>query len=505
MTQVKVTLNFPEVRTTVGSHVDLPCVAQGYPPPHYTWYREDRGGRRLSVTESDRIQSSNGVLSIRGVNVQDGGRYVCIARNSVGEQKIETLLSVAVPLSARMEPRLQTVAIGMPAEFNCSVEGQPVHRVTWRKDGAQLLPDGRIELLAEDRLRIQTVRREDAGMYQCFAANDRDSCQASARLRLDDISPTLVETFQPVTVKRGDSVSLLCRARGSPAPEISWAIDGDFLYPSHRLKISAERGASEVESLLNISEARHEDSGEYSCVARNDIATEAHAGRLNVQGPPFVRPLRNVTVVSGTQLTLRCPYGGHPIESLVWQKAGMGLPVNYRQSVDARGRLLVQQAQKSADEGEYTCAVTGPTGLVASGSTYVSVVVAPVIDDHFFPDVIKVEEGTRSRLMCSVSKGDPPLRFRWLKNGLSIGSHGERAIETTDDSSIIKFGRVRFVDRGRYVCFVSNDAASVNRTVELVVHGKQAADAAVMEYSTMGSPCISATILAPENIRETSH
>ncbi|XP_077518318.1 cell adhesion molecule Dscam1-like [Amblyomma americanum] len=470
MTQVKVTLNFPEVRTTVGSHVDLPCVAQGYPPPHYTWYREDRAGRRLSVAESDRLQSSNGVLSIRGVNVQDGGRYVCVARNTVGEQKIETLLSVAVPLSARLEPRLQTVAIGMPAEFNCSVEGQPVHRVTWRKDGAQLLPDGRIELVAEDRLRIQTVRREDAGMYQCFATNDRDSCQAAARLRLDDISPKLVETFQPLMVKRGDPVSLLCRARGSPAPEISWAIDGDFLYPSHRLKISADRGASEVESLLNISEARVEDSGEYSCVARNDIATESHSARLDVQGPPFVRPMRNVTVVSGTQLTLRCPYGGHPIDSLAWQKAGMVLPVNYRQSVDTRGRLLVQQAQKSADEGEYTCAVTGPTGLVASGSTYVSVVVAPVIDDHFFPDVIKVEEGTRSRLMCSVSKGDPPLRFRWLKNGLSIGSHGERIIETTDDSSIIKFGRVRFVDRGRYVCFVSNDAASVNRTVELVVH-----------------------------------
>ncbi|KAK8781524.1 hypothetical protein V5799_017135, partial [Amblyomma americanum] len=150
----------------------------------HRWYRQDGTGRRSSVTESHRLQSSNGVLSIRGVNVQDGGRYVCVARNSVGEQRVETVLTVAVPLSARLEPRLQTVAIGMPAEFNCSVEGQPVHRVTWRKDGAQLLPDGRIELVAEDRLRIQTVRREDAGMYQCFATNDRDSCQAAATLRL---------------------------------------------------------------------------------------------------------------------------------------------------------------------------------------------------------------------------------------------------------------------------------------------------------------------------------
>ncbi|CAN7984334.1 unnamed protein product, partial [Ixodes hexagonus] len=469
MTHVKMVLSFPEVRTAVGSQVDLPCVAQGYPPPHYSWYKEE-AGRRLSVVESDRVQSSNGVLSIRAVSVHDGGRYVCVARNSVGEQKVETLLSVAVLLSAEISPAFQTVAMGLPAVFNCSVEGQPVHSITWRKNGSPLVPDGRIQLLSQNQMRIQTVRRDDAGMYQCVAQNDMDSCQAAAQLSLDDISPTLVDTFKPQVVNRGDPVSLLCRSRGSPAPELTWAIDGDFLYPSHRLKIGAERGSLEVRSLLNISEARHEDSGEYSCVARNDIATVAHSARLEVYGPPFVRPLRNITVVSGTELTLRCPYGGFPIDSLTWQKGGLVLPVNFRQTVDSRGRLHVRQAQKLEDEGEYSCIVTGSSGHVASGSTYVSVVVAPVIDDHFFPDVIKVEEGTRSRLMCSVSKGDPPLRFRWLKNGLTIGSHGDRSIEATDDSSIIKFARVRFVDRGSYVCFVSNDAASVNRTVQLVVH-----------------------------------
>ncbi|KAL1468592.1 hypothetical protein MTO96_041392, partial [Rhipicephalus appendiculatus] len=94
------------------------------------------------------------------------------------------------------------------------------------------------------------------------------------------------------------------------------------------------------------------------------------------------------------------------------------------------------------------------------------------IDDPFFSHVVRVEEGSRLRLMCSVSKGDPPLRFRWTKNGLGISSHGERVIETTDDSSIIKIARVVFADHGEYTCFVPNDAASVNRSLELVVHGE---------------------------------
>ncbi|KAL1420106.1 hypothetical protein MTO96_024606 [Rhipicephalus appendiculatus] len=113
-------------------------------------------------------------------------------------------------------------------------------------------------------------------------------------------------------MKRGDTVSLPCRARGSPTPEISWAIDGDFLYPSQRLRIAVERSASDVGSVQNISDGRLEDSGEYSFVARNDnITTDAHSAGVDVEGAPFVRSLRNVTVVSGTLLTLHCPYGGY--------------------------------------------------------------------------------------------------------------------------------------------------------------------------------------------------
>lgn len=62
-----------------------------------------------------------------------------------------------------------------------------------------------------------------------------------------------------------------------------------------------------------------------------------------------------------------------------------------------------------------------------------------------------------------------PCRFRWLKNGLQLRNNADRQIESNEDSSIIKFQRVKFADKGMYTCFVSNDAASVSRTVELIV------------------------------------
>jgi len=36
----------------------------------------------------------------------------------------------------------------------------------------------------EPVLRIEQVRREDKGMYQCFVRNDQESAQASAELKL---------------------------------------------------------------------------------------------------------------------------------------------------------------------------------------------------------------------------------------------------------------------------------------------------------------------------------
>ncbi|XP_022669215.1 Down syndrome cell adhesion molecule-like protein Dscam2 isoform X3 [Varroa destructor] len=468
----KATLFFPEVKAKLGAHVDLPCVAQGHPPPKYSWYLEDEDGNRRKLTDSDRLQTSNGVVTIRALRTTDEGRYVCIARNSAGEERTESVLTVIVPLQARLIPQEQRVEIGHEAVFNCSIQGQPVSLVTWRKDSQQLLADGRIQLLDSDRvLRIQSIRREDAGIYQCFAENDRDAAQAVALLRLDDMSPTMVEGFEEKFVMPGDTFELRCKAKGSPLPEVSWRIDGDHLYKSERHKISSRQNAHETEAVLQVADARVEDSGEYTCVASNDIGTAVeHSARVNIEGEAFVRPMRNASVVSGTDLAIKCPYGGYPVGPITWLKSGMVLPVNYRQSVDNKGVLHVRQTHKPNDEGEYTCTIQGGRDRDSStATTYISVVVAPQIDDHFFPDIIKVEEGTRSRLMCSVSKGDPPLRFRWLKNGLQMRNNADRQIESNEDSSIIKFQRVKFSDKGMYTCFVSNDAASVSRTVELIV------------------------------------
>lgn len=62
--------------------------------------------------------------------------------------------------------------------MTCNYEGNPVKTISWLKDGKRLNShDGRV-------LRIDSVRKEDKGMYQCFVRNEQESAQGSAELKL---------------------------------------------------------------------------------------------------------------------------------------------------------------------------------------------------------------------------------------------------------------------------------------------------------------------------------
>ena len=73
-------------------------------------------------------------------------------------------------------------------------------------------------------LKINSVKKEDRGMYQCFIRNDQESAQATAELRLGGRfdPPEFISTFTERVMAPGPFVSLACVAKGDPAPEFEW-------------------------------------------------------------------------------------------------------------------------------------------------------------------------------------------------------------------------------------------------------------------------------------------
>lgn len=57
-----------------------------------------------------------------------------------------SLYCFTAPLTAHLQPQVQTVDVDKDAQFQCIVSGHPVHDVNWLHDGKPILRDNRVEV-----------------------------------------------------------------------------------------------------------------------------------------------------------------------------------------------------------------------------------------------------------------------------------------------------------------------------------------------------------------------
>ncbi|XP_046582612.1 Down syndrome cell adhesion molecule homolog [Haliotis rubra] len=465
-TQISPTIDdiLPDLAITEGDTVELPCVSsQGNPSPTYRWSRDG-----LDVVINDvRIQQRGGNLKIINSTISDSGLYSCSASNSRGEAKENTKLVVTSSLSVHIVPQEQTVDAGKTAEFNCSVFGHPVDTISWYKNGYLLLLTPRISVQSETLLRIEDVRRQDQGMYQCFVSNDKSKAQGVAQLQLGAAKPAILDALQEQFVQSGTRVSLRCKASGNPIPVVTWLLDGAELPTGDRIGTNSfTTYEGDVISFVNITSVKVEDGGEYTCKALNDVGRAYHIGKLNVYGTPYIRPMKNVTATANEKLSIRCYVSGYPISKITWSKGHDMLPINHWQKV-VNGTLIIEKVQKLHDVGKYTCTAQNREGQRDTRDVFVSVVEPPRIDPF---DFAKRKQGDRVILSCVVSSGDLPISIHWEKDGAEIPHDlGVKIQKAGSYSSLLSIGDASPMHDGNYTCYASNAAASTNFTAPLHV------------------------------------
>ncbi|XP_076273021.1 Down syndrome cell adhesion molecule 2 isoform X3 [Rhynchophorus ferrugineus] len=446
----------------------LICIAQGCPSPEYRWYNHGSMEPSL-IMPGPRTRQLGPVLAIEAVTAEDGGTYRCSASNAGGEASSDIRLIVSTPLHVEISPPLLSVHMGGSAEFRCVVSTQSggPHLITWYKDGRQLPSTGRGP---SETLIVNNVGREDRGMYQCIVRRaEGDTAQASSELQLGDAPPALLYSFIEQTLQPGPAVSLKCSASGNPTPQISWLLDG-FPLPSHGRFVIGQYVTvhGDVISHVNISHVMVEDGGEYTCTAENRAGKSSHSARLNVYGMPYIRLIPKVTAVAGEQLKLKCPVAGYPIEEIHWERSGSELPNGLRQKVLPDGTLIIEPVQKKEDSGVYTCWARNKQGHSARRSGEVNVIVPPIIEPFSFQDGLS--EGMRTRTVCGVSAGDPPLVVTWLKDGRPLTPElGVNVTALDDYSSLLSVASLDSRHSGDFTCVASNPAAEVRFTAKLQV------------------------------------
>lgn len=99
----------------------------------------------------------------------------------------------------------------------------------------------------------------------------------------------------------------------------------------------------------------------------------------------------------------------------------------------------------------------------------ISVVSPPVLSPISFPPGLKA--GDRSQITCTVTSGDMPVYFSWLKDQMPISSSLQVDERGAEFFSMLLFKSLTAAHSGVYTCVVTNTAGKANISTELAIKG----------------------------------
>ncbi|ALC38083.1 tutl, partial [Drosophila busckii] len=371
-----------------------------------------------------------------------------------------------------------TAILGEGVVFNCHVEFPNDHPVPyvlqWDKKGSDLpiyiwyesYPEhieegykGRVSRVSQDSpfgsasLNLTNIRESDQGWYECkvvFLNRDPKQHKNGTWFHLDVHAPPRfsVTPEDIIYVNLGDSIILNCQADGTPTPEILWYKDANPVDPSPTVGIFNDG------TELRISTIRHEDIGEYTCIARNGEGQVSHTARVIIAGGAVIMvPPTNQTKLEGEKVIFSCEAKAMPGNVTVrWFREGS--PVREVASLETRvtirkdGSLIINPISAD-DSGQYLCEVTNGIGDPQSASAYLSVEYPAKVT--FTPTVQYLPFRLAGVVQCYI-KSSPQLQYvTWTKDKRLLEPYQMKDIVVMANGSLL-FTRVNEDHQGRYTC-----------------------------------------------------
>ncbi|XP_023559876.1 hemicentin-1 [Octodon degus] len=448
-----------EISVIVNNPLELTCMASGIPAPKITWMKD---GRPLLQTDDVQSLRGNVVLQISSAQVEDTGRYTCLASSPAGDDDKEYLVRVHVPpnIAGTDEPQDITVLQNRQVTLECKSDAVPPPVIVWLRNGDRLQATPRVRILSGGRyLQINNADLGDSANYTCVASNIAGKMTREFVLTVN-VPPNIKGGPQSLVILLNNSVILECLADGAPTPRITWRKDGVVLSGNHARHSILENG------FLHIRSVQVTDTGRYLCMATNAAGTDRRRIDLQVHVPPSIVPgPTNITVTVNVQTTLACEASGVPKPSISWRKNGHLLNVDQNQNTYrllSSGSLVIISPAVD-DTAAYECTVTNDAGE-DKRTVDLAVQVPPTIADE--PTDLLVTKQAPAVITCMAS-GVPFPSIHWTKNGIRLLPRGDgyRILS----SGTIELSATQLNHAGRYTCVARNAAGSAHRHVTLYV------------------------------------
>uniref|UniRef100_A0A673LNL3 Immunoglobulin superfamily DCC subclass member 4-like n=1 Tax=Sinocyclocheilus rhinocerous TaxID=307959 RepID=A0A673LNL3_9TELE len=180
ITRRPVVIVAPPRNSTVvmGRPAVMECMAQGEPKPFVSWSRQDGKSIATDVV----VLATN--LVIPDTRSHHAGVYVCRANKPKTRDFVSSPaeLRVLAPPVIFQPPEAVSLSRGNTARFVCNSSGDPPPALRWLKNGEPVQSNARVKTQNPGVLLINQLRLDDAGYYQCIAANSLGTACATAKL-----------------------------------------------------------------------------------------------------------------------------------------------------------------------------------------------------------------------------------------------------------------------------------------------------------------------------------
>lgn len=259
----------------------------------------------LETSRDNYLIMPSGNLQIVNATQEDEGTYQCAAYNPV-TQEVKTAVSTdrlrvrrSTAEVARIiyPPMAQTIIVtkGQSLFLECVASGMPPPRITWAKDGSDVIEQNKTRFLLSNLL-IESTSEEDSGTYTCTASNgmgDGGSAFIFYNVQVFEPPEVSMEVSQQM-VFWGQTAKFTCEVKGNPPPSVVWLRNAVPVLPTPKHRISRK--------ILRVTNVGQEDDGIYQCMAENEVGSaQALSLLMTSRAGTLVNPVLDVIAWTPTE------------------------------------------------------------------------------------------------------------------------------------------------------------------------------------------------------------
>lgn len=304
------------------------CVAMnGFPQPRIIWFKDDqplpevKDKKEKTYMVPSVVKEASGLFTIKSTlyaqptKADKDSVFQCtieysLPGNQIKQKKSDTItINLNYPSETTSFTLLNTdpVKEGDTVTMKCETDGNPQPEIDFSKNGVSINGQGGL-------LTLKSVKRTDAGEYQC-TATDFDNLDADLTATIDlavnYIDPVSVTPAEPQVVNFGDKVEFQCNTKASAAHTVQWKKGSDVL---------------SQDGTLSIQDVSYDNAGEYMCVGAVPSVpglTAQSSVSLTVKGKPVIEtPTVAEVGKEGEMVTVKCTAYGVPAPQFTWKPSG---------------------------------------------------------------------------------------------------------------------------------------------------------------------------------------